>query len=396
MNEVEKKVRVSWEKLLERDHGVNRQADKELLNGLWANLADDCIEEVCNSVGTVEELVDDATEMNLYKRYMGAPRVEDPLEAGEVVGREVYFHEDLIKEGVAPDSELKRMVRTRDGALSKYLSKVAATEPSVVRFRDRVLGSPDGVLSPEEATDLLHSLASNQHSASPKESETLVWSKDEEVRNIEHIAVWPGSELWKLKHICRKLAEKYRWSEDQVCYLVLTGRPIKTATSKSKISRSYGSGVAAHKYNRATIRIEVDAWMPAEYVRLGYHMIQRELLGENNRQPKLRNMKLFEFVVDHSTLKTVESKEGLAKLTIPTWKRLRELWNEHYPAGDAWHYGEGREHRFSRDFYRAQKAVIGTEYGLPGVPGEPRTYAENKEALNEFVERLSAQVEQSE
>lgn len=395
MNEVEKKVRFSWERLLERDHGVDRRTDKELINGLWANIADDCIEDVCNKAGTIEDLVDDAVEMNLYKRYMGALHEEDLLEDEEAVGREIYFHEDLVKEGVAPDNELKRMVRTRDGALSKYLSKVATIEPSVVRFRDRVLGSPDGVLSPEEATDLLHSLALNQHPTSPKESGTLVWFKDEEVKNVEHITVWPGSELWKLKHICQKIAKKYRWSEGQVCYLVLTGRPIKTVTSKSKVSRSYGNGVAAHKYNRATIRIEVDAWMPAEYVRLGYHIIQRELLGENNRQPKLRNVKLFEFVVDHSTLKIVESKEGLAKLTIPTWKRLRELWNEHYPKGHAWHYGEGREHRFSRDFYRAQKAVIGTHYGLPGAPGEPRTYAESKEAFNEFVERLSAQVEQS-
>jgi hypothetical protein len=60
-----------------------------------------------------------------------------------------------------------------------------------------------------------------------------------------------------------------------------------------------------------------------------------------------------------SKLQVVSSQEGLAKLTIPTWKKLRELWNEQYSEGHKWHYGKDRENRFRRDFYRGQMALIG-------------------------------------
>ena len=61
---------------------------------------------------------------------------------------------------------------------------------------------------------------------------------------------------------------------------------------------------------------------------------------------------MFRFVLAQSKLHVVSSQEGLAKLTIPTWKKLRELWNEQYSEGHKWHYGNDRENRFSRDFYR--------------------------------------------
>ena len=96
----------------------------------------------------------------------------------------------------------------------------------------------------------------------------------------------------------------------------------------------------------------------------------------NNRQPELHNVELFRFVVRHSRLQVVNREEGLAKLTIPQWKELRELWNEQYPEGHKWHYGKNREHRFSRDFYRGQQTVVGTKDGLPGVQGQPISRAE--------------------
>ena len=43
MNEVERKVRAEFEKILERDHGVSREEDRELVTGLWANLDEEDI-----------------------------------------------------------------------------------------------------------------------------------------------------------------------------------------------------------------------------------------------------------------------------------------------------------------------------------------------------------------
>src|SRR5829696_2230045 len=168
-----------------------------------------------------------------------------------------------------------------------------------------------------------------------------------------------GVRVWYLRNISSRLAKRFSWTEEQACYLILTGQTIKARTLRGKVSES-STGVAAHRYHRNTITLEIDSWMPSEYVRWAYHSVQHDLLGENNRQPELRNVEVFRFVVAHTQLQVVNGEEGLAKLTIPKWKELREIWNEQYPKGHEWHYDNNREHRFSRDFYRGQQAIIGT------------------------------------
>ena len=128
--------------------------------------------------------------------------------------------------------------------------------------------------------------------------------------------------------------------------------------------------------------------MPSEYVRQAYHNVQHDLLGKNQRLPELRNIEVFRFVVEHSQLQVVNREEGLARLIIPKWNELRELWNEWYPEGHEWHYHKEREHRFSRDFYRGQEAVIGTMDGLPGVPGQPKSRASVQEVKERLIRGL--------
>jgi hypothetical protein len=208
-------------------------------------------------------------------------------------------------------------------------------------------------------TELIRSLAAEQQAGLPREAKTLWWSGNDEGTQAEPIKVWPGSELWYLRNHSSRLARHYPWTEDQACYFILTGRTIKIATISGRFSTS-DTGVAAHRYHRDTITLEIDSWMPSEYVRQAYHNIQHGLLGENNRQPELRNVEVFRFVVAHSKLQVVNREEGLAKLTIPKWKELRELWNKKYQEGHEWHYHKKKEHRFSRDFYRGQEVVTGT------------------------------------
>ena len=85
-----------------------------------------------------------------------------------------------------------------------------------------------------------------------------------------------------------------------------------------------------------------------------------------------------------------------ARLRLPKWKELRSEWNERYPIGHAWHYGQKDPHAklFRRDFVRAQEKIIGTSYGLPGVPGMPMTGAEEQrmvEGLLGAAERVDSQ-----
>ena len=54
---------------------------------------------------------------------------------------------------------------------------------------------------------------------------------------------------------------------------------------------------------------------------------------------------------------------------------------------------------FHRDFDRGQQAVIGTEWGLPGIPGQPLTYQEKlveaKASKERIMMMLKAQAEKN-
>jgi len=395
VNEVDGKVRAEFEKILERDHGVSREEDGELIEGLWTNLDPEDISYAVSSLKTgVQDLVADARESRLYQYYMGFKRGKVAPEPAKTARQGNNLVEGLDEElfgvgGETPDNKLQATTRARVAALSEYLGRIVAADKAVVHFRDRVLGDPTKTLPPEEATELIHSLATEQQPGQPHEAETLWWSGNDEVARAEPITVWPGSELGYLKNISSRLAKRYPWTEDQACYLILTGQPIKALTLRGRVSE-IATGVAAHRYRGATITLEIDHWMPSEYVRQAYHNVQHDLLGENNRQPELRNVEVFRFVVVYSQLQVVSREEGLAKLTIPRWKKLREFWNKEYPEGHEWHYPKKKEHRFSRDFYRGQEAVIGTGDGLPGVPGQPISRAEVQgidERLIRFFDR---------
>jgi len=86
---------------------------------------------------------------------------------------------------------------------------------------------------------------------------------------------------------------------------------------------------------------------------------------------------VYRFVVDQSEIQIVNAEEYLARLKLPSWRRMLELWNELLPEPHSWRYKNVRN--FQRDFRRGQEAIIGTKWGLPGVPGEPKNAEEAKE-----------------
>jgi len=82
--------------------------------------------------------------------------------------------------------------------------------------------------------------------------------------------------------------------------------------------------------------------------------------------------------VDQGEVRIVNSEEYLARLKLPAWRRMLENWNRQFSEGDPRRYPDVRN--FQRDFKRGQKGVIGTEWGLPGVPGQPMTAEDRKTA----------------
>ena len=136
-----------------------------------------------------------------------------------------------------------------------------------------------------------------------------------------------------------------------------------------------------------------DSWLPAETVSKGYRRLQRQVHGgENNRRLEPRNVAEFRFVLDQSEIRIVSRDERLAKLELPKWREMLRRWNEEHPRGNKWHYENPEAtgvQRFQRDFVRGQKAVIGTRFGLPGIPGQPMTRAGAKTGVERTVENFS-------
>jgi hypothetical protein len=146
--------------------------------------------------------------------------------------------------------------------------------------------------------------------------------------------------------------------------------------------------VAAHKFNRQTILLEMPAWLPSDVIRKAYLVLQRQAHGGREpRRPKERNVALFEFVLERARVKLVSANEYLARLIIPAkWAEIMRDWNELHGPGHPWHYTEVSN--FRRDFGRGQQAIAGTNYALTGIPGEPRTAAEAQASLGRIFEAL--------
>jgi hypothetical protein len=198
--------------------------------------------------------------------------------------------------------------------------------------------------------------------------------------------------------LAETLSRRYPWDEGQAAAFVLCGGaysddgsttaftpPVARVGTREFVSK----GHPAHPYNRTVITMEVASWVPAERVKEAYSKKQRELNGgKRPRPPSLRYIEVFRFCLGHSTTKTVNQAENLARLELPTWSYLRERWDETYLSGHAWHYGEEGNRNFRRDFGIGQDNVLGTVAGgLLGIPGEPRTLAQQRERRRGLVER---------
>jgi len=203
--------------------------------------------------------------------------------------------------------------------------------------------------------------------------------------------------LGALQRLASRLARKHPWQEDQAATFVLTGTTPLASTLRGGIRFSDGTGVAAHMYEYKTITLEARDWVPVDEVAKAYRKLQREVYGGRNyRSPDDCNVEVFRYVLEQSEARIVNREEYLAKLTLPKWKVMRRLWNERHPRGHDWHYYSSRDpdaRIFRRDFDRGQQAVIGTKWGLPGVPNQPMTKAQALERaqrnLREIDERRS-------
>ena len=375
----EQQKHVAWEEEVAHKHGIDLTRDQGLLVEVWERGA---------PFSDFEDF--DACVENAWAFYsLGRERDESSWSSGSSGGRS---SKGGSKELVDFQIEADGRVKTRVNAFSEYLARIAAVDHHVMRLRKRICGGPTKTLSAEGARRILEaqSIPNNEDATGPVKS---LWWPDGSAYG-RHFRVLEDSVLGELQRAAAHVEKRYPWTDDQAVYFILCGGVPQAATIRGTKSWHQDKGVAAHRYNRTTITLEVESWVSSDLVRKAYYQLQRELRhGPESRrrasykQSSPRNVAVFRFVVDQGEIQIVNAEEYLAWIKLPSWRRMLELWNEQLPEPHSWRYKNVRN--FQRDCMRGQEAVIGTKWGLPGVPGEPKNA---EEVRKDYIKRLRRRV----
>jgi hypothetical protein len=352
-------LRTAWESSLKDSFGEG--VDQEYLDWLWERVVRDCSDEL-SSPDTDGEILSDLVV--LAERPYEARLRFPPNRSLGGGGRPL---DSTPEEDVSDWIKFDAKTRVQVTALSEYFTKIASVERRVMAFRRRFLGSTTKTLEPDKIPDALRS-----------------WSLPEDAETSERDVFLSGtaadgtplryrgthdSAIGELDRLGDYFAVRYPWRKDQIMHFVLCGEVLEVNTISGWHRRYTNFGPAAHSFNRSTITLEVESWIPPELVKQAYVGLQREAhRGRRVRRGEERNIEVFRFVLDKSQVRVVSESEHLGKLALPdTWQKLRKSWDEQFPVGHAWRYGEHNRRNFYRDFMRGQRTVIGTEYGFLGT-----------------------------
>lgn len=385
-------LRAAWESELRRQFGINPGTDWEFLDWLWKSIVHDHASEIQAGDSEVLESMVAAAERPCVAHVRFS-------RGGNGGGRGSVASNDVGEGDLGGQIRFDPKTKAHVKALSEYLSKIAAVERRVMEFRRRYLGGPTATAVPAGVPHLMESWSV----ASGSEGEDdvyLYWTGEERPVRFRG-SYW--SAIGALDRLGDHLSKKYPWFKDQAIGFVLCGGlwQVKTVSGKQSISKDLGP--AAHKFDRCTISLEIEAWMPPELVKKAYARFQREVRAREGgltgaatttRRSYGRNAEIFRFVLERSEIAVVSENENLGKLILPdSWRGLRKLWDDHLPTGHPWQYGEKGWRNFYRDFMRGQTAATGSKWGLPGYPNQPQTYEEAKANHERWLERLGVQVQ---
>jgi len=177
--------------------------------------------------------------------------------------------------------------------------------------------------------------------------------------------VWRSSVLGILSNLSKTFAGHYPWREEDAAWFVLTGEVPGTSPLTWKTEWQ------EYSYQQA-ITLTVEPWVSVETVADLYSKLRRPLMGRNTRRLSVRNLAVFRFVIAQLEAPVSSGDKPLFggrrlqrevmmgplerrlwDLGGPSWRTLLERWNQAHP--EEWSYDDVR--LFSRDFYRAHKAI---------------------------------------
>lgn len=377
--------RQAWEEKAAKKYGIDRGRNRDFFQQVW------------ETRGTSQSFEDfDSCVETAWPFYVRGTEQAAPTENGNTFSGDGYerSHEDGQPPGTV--ANLDERTEARIAAFSEYLAKIAACNKRVMHLRERICGGVTRTISREEALRYLEAHSVKEGKVIIGAPDTLPWP-DGSISG-RHFRVEEDSILGLLKDTAAYLKRHYPWSIDQAANFILCGVIPHAGIILGGRKKTADAGVAAHKFNRTTIKLEVDSWVPADEVRKAYLRMRHRAHSDDSsnlsslqdlriyQHPSPRNLDVFRFVVAESEIQVINAKERLGRLAIPSWRDLMKRWNNSLPADDPRRYSNYKN--FSRDFKRAQRAVTGTDHGLPGIPGQPMSVAEAKkrgEAFRAFL-----------
>jgi hypothetical protein len=147
-------------------------------------------------------------------------------------------------------------------------------------------------------------------------------------------------------------------------------RPIK-----SKITMAWGG----ERPPLWRITLAVAPWVNAKEVQRAYRLIQRKLIGKDNRPMSLRNIAVFRFVEE-----ILSSDEG----GKPSWRKRLALYNERYPKGHEFHFEDADPRNFQRTYERAFAEIVGCGFNYHFPPR--KLSPDDKQQAREAWEKAEA------
>jgi hypothetical protein len=383
------------------------ELDDELLSKVWEKLV---------SEGNVQRALQELAEPPLNVLLDDARPIID----GARIQRELSepppdFDERLPgKQGERKDPEethprLDALQQERAVALEEHVARIAADDPLVRYYRDRVL---DGELLTEgqaqrffssqasrflsremcdrlgvsvvdlstelvveyDKTDLHHETdpARTLHvkrsgsevretiSVHHRELTVLFWIENSE--GVEGLVGVARSVLGELAELADKLARTYPWpSKAKIANFILTGCAPKVPPARisySQKSTPYVPDSRFGGFDYATIDLKVTLSLPPEDVAAIYRKARRAISGDHKyRRIEEKGLKMVRFIARYDQ--------------PPKGRRLLEAWNntEWVKKNPKWSYDEGKpgeSSRFWKHYHSARQALCFTKRAKPG------------------------------
>ena len=140
--------------------------------------------------------------------------------------------------------------------------------------------------------------------------------RDKEGWSIDVPDIWPSSVLSELQKLSADLAHYNPWDEYETAWFVLTG----DAPTVSPLEIHVRHKSLTH-ISRSLISMEIEPWLPAQTVMQKYRILQKRLLGGENRPLSMRNLAVLRFV-------TAQTNDRGGH---PSWNDMLEAWNTAHP-----------------------------------------------------------------